>query len=103
PDGALGELEALALPPAPPEADQDGGAGNDGDHPAPERADRAVRPTAHELEGRVHGRDGPAHGDPPGGTAPDKIAPEGNDEGRHPQIGNDEALQGTDADAHRKA
>ena len=71
------------------------------DDPAPGRADRAVAAAAHQLEGRVHRRDGVAAGHPPGGAAPDQQAAERDDEGRNAEIGDDEALER--ADQQRRA
>src|SRR5690606_34919412 len=40
PNGALWEIEALALPPSEIQSDDDCCTGNNGHHPAPERSDR---------------------------------------------------------------
>src|SRR5262249_48381009 len=80
----------------------DRGATEQADRPAPGRADRAFRSAAHEAEPRIKRRNGLPTRDPPGAAAPDQKTAERDDEGRHAQIGNDEALQGADEDADYK-
>src|SRR5690606_7525398 len=103
PYGALWEIEALTLPPSDIQSDDNCGTGNNGHHPAPERSDRPRWPSAHELEGRIHGGNSAASSHPPGSSAPDKITAQGHDEGGHAQIGDDRTLQGADADTDNQA
>ena len=59
-------------------------------------ADRALRPAADELEVRVQARHGGAAREVPDDAADGQQAAEGDDEGRHADVGDDEALERPD-------
>ena len=94
PDRPLDEFEALALPPCIEQPEDEPGAGDGGQHPAPERADRRQRPVAaDQLEGLVHRGDRLAADQRPGDAAIGDEAAERDDEGRDAGIGGQHAVE----------
>src|ERR1700722_14044452 len=85
-----------------PQQGDHGGTADKRNEPAPTRADRAFRSTAHQPKSRVERSDGLSARDPPRPAAPNQKAAERDDEGRHAQIGDDVALQRADKDAERQ-
>src|SRR6478736_3908205 len=81
------------------EAVDDPDAGEDADRPAERLAERTGRSATEKLEVRVEWRDRLPGRFLEGETRPDQKAAKGDDEGWHAEVGDDEALEGTDCRA----
>ena len=102
PHRPLREAEARPPLPAGVEAEHDGGAGEQGERPAPQGADRTLRAAAHQGEALVERRDGLARRHPPRRAAPEQLGAEGDDEGGNAEIGDERAVKGADRRAERQ-
>jgi hypothetical protein len=96
-------LEPATLPAVVEEQRDDGDTADDGQGPGRRTADRSQRAAAEELEGVVQaGHRGSARHLPD--DTPQRQEPaEGDDERRHADVGDDEALEGPDPDAKSEA
>ncbi len=86
----------MAVAPVLDEEADDGDTGDGRDDPASQLAHRTPRPAPHELEGGVHGGHGTSARQRPGRPPPHQQSAQGDDEGGHPHIGDDEALEQAD-------
>src|SRR4029077_16557287 len=91
-----GETELPALSPAVPQDEHHGYAQDDSEDPAHRPAERAGGPTPDQDETGIVGRDGRAAAEDPHDATEAEQTAQGDDEGRDPDVGDDEALQPAD-------
>ena len=104
PDRAQREAEPLALLAAAQDAEHDARAGDEAQHPAPQRPDGARRAIAADQHiGVVHRRHGDAGGEQEGDAAIGDEAAQRDDEGGDLRIGGERAVQRADERAENEA